>query len=107
MKYVNCTREYCTHYCGRRSSLHKALGEPTDLSILGNPAPLRSESTREEEIREYAEYLVDLCKKNKYIVEILRAIPNDAVLGCFCFPKNCHCSVIIEASKYYKQMKDK
>jgi hypothetical protein len=103
MTYVNCIRHECTHYCGRASSRHKAKGDPIDLSIFGNPSPLRFEEDRDENIREYTAYLLDRLRKNKYLVEILRLIPDDAVLGCFCYPKNCHCRPIIEACEYLRE----
>lgn len=102
MTYVNCYKEDCTHFCGRKSSLHKARGNPVDLSILGNPEPLKNEADREPNLQRYAKHLLDLCKRNPYIIEILRAIPDDAKLGCFCHPKKCHCCIIIDASTYYK-----
>jgi hypothetical protein len=103
MTYVNCIRQQCTHYCGRASSRHKAKGDPIDLSILGNPNPLRFEEDRDDNIREYTVYLVDRLRKCPPLVEILRLIPDDAVLGCFCYPKNCHCRPIIDACEYLKK----
>lgn len=102
MTYVNCYKEDCTHFCGRKSSLHKAKGNPVDLSILGNPFVLTREEDRETNLRQYTEYLYEYCNENPYIIEILRAIPDDAKLGCFCHPKKCHCCIIIDASTYYK-----
>lgn len=55
--YVHCCREECTHYCGRKSSIHKALGRPIDLSILANPEPLKCESDRDENLKRYTLYL--------------------------------------------------
>lgn len=102
IRYVNCRRERCTHYCGRKESYDAALGSPIDLSILGNPYPLRDFKTRAACIKKYAHHLAFLCKHNPIIIEILKAIPDDAVLGCFCHPDSCHCEVIIDARNYYK-----
>jgi hypothetical protein len=82
--------------------MHKAKGNPIDLSILGNPIPLRDEADRDADIAAYARHLAAICRNNPYIPKILRMIPDDAILGCFCYPKNCHCSVIIDACKFYK-----
>ena len=97
MKYVNCIAEECTHYCGRKSSIGRAKGKPIDLSILSNPIYLHDESKRDDVIKQYASHLVELCNSNEYILPILQLIPHDAVLGCFCYPKDCHCRIIIEA----------
>lgn len=100
MTYVNCYKEDCTHYCGRKSSLYKAKGNPIDLSILGNPFVLTREEDRIKNLREYTEYLYEYCNENPHITEILLSIPDDAKLGCFCHPKDCHCRVIIDACNY-------
>lgn len=102
MQIVHCSKKECTHYCGRFSSIKRAKGSPIDLSVLSNPEPLSLESDRSNNIKRYAKYLFKLCKTNKYIIPILLSIPDDAVLGCFCFPKECHCNVIIDARNYYK-----
>ena len=81
--------------------MHKARGIPIDLSILSNPEPLAHESDREANVRRYTKYLADYCKRNPVIVSILKEIPDDAVLGCFCAPRTCHCQVIIAARTYY------
>lgn len=103
MTYVNCYKEDCTHYCGRKSSLKKARGNPVDLSILGNPEPLKNEADRKANLLRYAKHLLDLCRHNRHIREILISIPDDAKLGCFCHPKECHCLVIIGACEYLKE----
>lgn len=102
MTYVNCYKEECTHYCGRRSSIQKAQGNPIDLSVLSNPEPLKFESDREANLSRYAAYLLNLCNKHSEFVNLLRAIPDGAKLGCFCYPKKCHCEIIIQASNYFK-----
>ena len=95
-------RHRCTHYCGRPSSRHKALGDPIDLSILCNSKPLINEEDRDENIDEYGERLLKELRRNPPLVQILRVIPDDAILGCFCFPKNCHCRIIIQACEFLK-----
>lgn len=102
MTYVNCHREDCTHFCGRKSSLKKCGNNPIDLSILGNPAPLKFEEDRDENIEEYGVHLLKLLRSNPPLVAALRLIPDDAKLGCFCYPKNCHCRIIIQACEFLK-----
>jgi hypothetical protein len=102
IRYVNCRKEHCTHYCGRRESYGAALGLPVDLSILGNPHPLSKFKNRDACIREYAKTLAAACKQSPKLIDILKSIPDDAVLGCFCYPKSCHCQVIIDAVNFYK-----
>lgn len=103
IRYVHCCKEQCDFYCGRKTSLHKALGNPIDLSILSNPIPLRDESDRPNCIRLYAKHLLELMKKNPFVIEILKTIPDDSTIGCFCYPKDCHCRIIIEAREYVKK----
>ena len=104
IRYVNCRKEICTQYCGRPESFHKAIGNPINLSILGNPEFLTCEQDRICNIKRYAKYLANYCRRNPHIIDILKIIPNDAILGCFCFPKDCHCRVIIDAIQYFKRI---
>ena len=104
MRIVNCTKEVCTHYCGRFYSYNRSLGNPINLSILGNPFPVGEKYDLEESLSLYAQHLYDeliqdKSKSNAYW-QALRSIPDDAVLGCFCAPKKCHCSIIKLARKY-------
>lgn len=103
MNTVKCTRERCSHYCGRPDSLHKALGNPIDLSILGNPHWMASESERAEVCRLYRIDLWKWIQSNKTGVrDALRSLPDDATLGCFCAPRECHCDIIPAASAWVK-----
>ena len=85
----------CTHYCGRKSS-YKNVGK--DLSILGNPYFLESESLRNKVCDEYQtyfeEHLNDLDFHNA--LQIIQHDLNysNVVLGCFCYPRRCHCETI-------------
>jgi hypothetical protein len=103
MRVVNCTREACTHYCGRPSSLNRAIGHPVDLSILGNPHWMADESQRERVCALYRRTLFQWIIEDKPgIVEALRSLPEDAILGCFCAPRQCHCDILEAASNYVK-----
>jgi hypothetical protein len=102
METVNCTREKCSHYCGRNSSAHKALGSPVNLSILGNLFFLGPEDARGSTIARYRVWLNEQRIKNAAAWKALVALPEDAVLGCFCAPRACHCDVIIDAWKWQR-----
>lgn len=102
MRVVHCCREICTHYCGRSSSKHKALGKPNDLSILCNPEYLKDESQRDAVCERYESYLSSFIQRNVFIKSIICELPADAILGCFCFPRRCHCDSIIKFNKYFK-----
>lgn len=100
MRTVNCTREPCSHYCGRASSLHKALGNPIDLSILGNPHWMADESQRSTVCAQYRVTLWNWIQTRPEVVQAILSIPDDATLGCFCAPRECHCDIIPEARKW-------
>jgi len=104
MKIVNCTKERCTHYCGRSTSVSKALGSPIDMSKhLGNPFPMR-ENSEKERARVVQEHKVDLWRRirsrdsDAYFA--VKNLPDDAVLGCFCAPRACHCENLILAHEW-------
>lgn len=68
------------------------IGRP---SIFGNPFPVGVNS-RESVIRKYFEYAIN----NKRLLESIRNIPYNAILGCFCAPLPCHGDVIITLWRY-------
>jgi hypothetical protein len=85
----------CTHYCGRSKS-YKNVGK--DLSILGNPYFLESESSRNTVCDNYEKYFKKMVDDVEFD-NALQIIKNDLnygniVLGCFCYPKRCHCETI-------------
>lgn len=95
MKVVHCMKEVSDFYLGRKSSFHLCKGQPVDLSILSNPEKLKDESDRNANLKRYSKYLDTLCDENETIREIIRNLPSDAKLGCFCAPKKCHCNIVI------------
>lgn len=107
---VSQCRAGCTHYCGRPSSFHKARPIPgrgpiKDYSRLGNPFPMRDESERTGVVNKYRAWLRQRLRENSnQEVEDIMAIPEDAVLGCFCAPKACHCGVIVDAWAWLKSL---
>ena len=105
MKAVNCTRQRSTHYVGRKESIRSAIGDPADYSALGNPFKMNGYSD-EERTRVIKEYKVHLWAKIKSrsgeTYEMIKSLPEEAVLGCFCKPKACHCDVIIAAAAWIR-----
>lgn len=95
---VHCRRDASSHYCGRSPGLRHALGSPLDFSALANPHRLRHEYERKKAVRLYRPWLWKmLSDPSKPHMALLRSIPSDATLGCWCFPRQCHCDVIVDA----------
>ena len=72
-------------YCGRPSA-------------LGNhAAPLLKEEDRAKVIGEYRQWLLDMIAENDDpVMDALRELNEDTVLGCWCKPRLCHADVIVE-----------
>ena len=79
MKVVHCQRDAYTHYIGRPSS-------------LGNPFVLGRDGNRAQVIRQFEFY----ARNTPGVLADIRALPADAILGCWCHPKPCHGDVIIK-----------
>ena len=77
MKVVHCKKEPFTHYIGRPSP-------------LGNPYIIGKDGTREQVVIKFKLYAVKFLQK-----EIL-ALPEDAILACWCSPLDCHGNAIKE-----------
>ena len=76
-----------------------------DYSRFGNPFPMRDESERQDVINKYRVWLQRKLAENTHQeVEAIDAIPEDAVLGCFCAPKACHCDVMVDAWAWLKSI---
>lgn len=97
MRVVHCRKEAYTHYCGRwpRS---KAERERHQNPLANGYAHVQSGipgvtivESREEAIRKFE----DDARTDPAINAAIMALPEDAVLGCWCKPKACHCDVII------------
>lgn len=82
MKVVHCKKERFDIYIGRPSP-------------FGNPFVIGKHGTREECIIKYKHYLVN----NKKLLDKLRAFTGNEVLGCWCYPQDCHGYAIIEVYK--------
>ena len=87
-----------THYCGRSKNYKPEYG--IDCSVLSNPFPLYKESDRDQNIEKYKYYFIHMIQNDilfrnniEYIISDIKNGKN-VVLGCFCFPKKCHCDII-------------
>ena len=79
MKVVHFKKESCTHYIGRPS-------------IFGNPYPIKG-NNRDLVLEQYEQY----ARMN--LMEYIKDLPEDAILGCWCSPKSCHGDIIIKLWK--------
>lgn len=81
-KIVHCKKHKYDVYVGRPS-------------IFGNPFTIGKNGNREEVIEKYRDYFLNKINSNlqfKKAVEKLRG----KVLGCWCYPKDCHARIIID-----------
>jgi len=86
MKVVNLRKEKYTHYIGRGS-------------IFGNPYKMGISGNRKTVIELYETDLrlkVFTLKGLSPLGQAIKNLPEDAVLGCFCKPKECHGDIIIK-----------
>jgi hypothetical protein len=79
MRVVHCKREPYTHYIGRPS-------------VFGNPFVLERECERDDILTYYNIY----ARRQGEVLDAIMALPEDAVLGCWCWPKPCHGEIIME-----------
>ena len=79
MRVVNCRREYLTHFIGRPS-------------VFGNPFHMKTENDRERVIANFEVY----ARTSERVLDAIKALPEDAILGCYCKPAACHGDIIIK-----------
>lgn len=84
MEIVNKYKSKFTHYIGRGSA-------------FGNPFVIGPDGTREEVIAKYEVY----ARNNPILLEQIKRLPSDAVLGCFCKPQACHGDIILKIWREY------
>ena len=82
MRVVNLRKEKHNIYIGRGS-------------VFGNPFIIGKDETREEVINKFEQY----ARKNKAVMQFIKDLHPDSILGCFCKPKACHGDVIIKIWK--------
>lgn len=94
MRLVNVRTERCTHYIGRGTA-------PSGVAVgLGNPMKVLKPSDRETVVK----FFEDWVRNDPGVVasrarEAIRALPADAVLGCWCSPLLCHGEIIMKIWK--------
>lgn len=71
---------------------YRYIGRP---GPFGNPFIIGKHGTRDEVIAMYEGW----ARQQPALLEKIKALPEDAVLGCWCAPKSCHGSVIIKLWK--------
>lgn len=93
MKVVNVTTYGGVEKAKRRGVIY--CGRP---STLGNYAErLTKEEDRDKVIAAYRQWLLDMIAENDDpVMDALRELKEDSVLGCWCKPRACHCDVIVE-----------
>lgn len=89
MKVVNCRREPYTHYIGRPSP----LGNP--YSHREGTQALEVVTTREIAVAKFEWYV----RGRPDLLQKIKELPEDAVLGCWCKPKYCHGDIIVKLWK--------
>lgn len=82
MTVVHCRQSTYTHYIGRPSP-------------LGNPYRVGAGGTRAEAIQKFETY----ARQSPRVLAMIRDLPEDAILGCWCSPKPCHGSIIVQLWK--------
>ena len=95
IKIVNVYNCIPTHYCGRLASYRPIYG--VNLSILGNPFVVSRLQTRDEACDKYLEYFksnIDKFAKPLQEIKEYHLKYGELRLGCFCYPKRCHCETI-------------
>lgn len=89
MTVVHCKAQSFTHYIGRPSPFGNPYSHrPSSFKTLHVP-------TREDAI---AHFEADVWK-HKHMQDLIFALPEDAVLGCWCAPNRCHGEAIIRIWK--------
>jgi len=106
MKVINCKNrtpgDPKVFYCGRTWSgwTGSPLGNP--CSKKGTPCPVCGGDHSQKmgtSLPCYKRWLWTEMKAGN-LIDLIKSIPNDAELGCWCAPNPCHCEVIIAAKKF-------
>lgn len=88
MILVNVRYKQCTHYIGRGTG-------PSGLDTgLGNPAKMFG--THPNDRAKCVLAFEAFARSNPAMMDKIRALPEDAVLGCWCAPLLCHGNVIMK-----------
>lgn len=76
-------------YLGSESTVW--CGRP---SKWGNPFIIGKDGNRDEVIQKYKEWIIN----NEELLNSLHEL-KDKVLLCYCWPKKCHCDILVELIK--------
>jgi len=82
-------------------------------SALGNPFRIGADGDRKEVIEKYRVWLYGQVKmKGAAYLELMRLVKRyqrneDIVLGCWCYPEQCHAEVIERAVKWLSSIQEK
>ncbi len=87
MRVVHCKREAYTHYIGRPGTLgnQHPVNKPCPVPRCDNAVHGRGEAI--------AEFEKD-ARADQGLLNRIQALPEDAILGCWCAPNPCHGMVI-------------
>lgn len=76
---------------------------PKDTSVFCNPFKINKNTTRDQVISTYREYIIDKIDHNLEIKEQLMKMKNKN-LGCWCYPEACHGNVLLELIEMYSDI---
>lgn len=101
MKVVHVKSNPFTHYIGRGWMPKVPAGHVQPLHArLGNPMVMNKESERDTVVNFFEDWVRN---DPGYVAQGMRdrikALPEDAVLGCWCTPRKCHGDVIVKLWK--------
>ncbi len=98
MRVVNVRHEGCTHYIGRIGSYNAS--KHGVFCDLGNRTVLFKERERRTVVQAYEDWVRN---DPGFVAQghraRIKALPEDAVLGCWCKPLACHGDVIVKLWK--------
>lgn len=103
MRVVHVKGEPFTHYIGRgwMPTVPKGKVQPVQAQ-LGNPMVMSHDSEREAVVKFYEDWVRNdpgfVAQGHR---DRIKALPEDAVLGCWCKPRACHGDVI---AKIWKEL---
>lgn len=98
MRVVHVKSHPFTHYIGRGYMPNAPTGKAQPIHAnLGNPFVLGGAMTRDLAISEFERWT----RTQPAVLARIKALPEDAVLGCWCSPRPCHGDVIV---KLWKEM---
>lgn len=105
MRVVHCKKEQPTHYCGRwPRSIAEREGRQNPLANMYAHVPTGIPGVTVVESRDEAITCFERdARANPKIRAAIMALPEDAVLGCWCEPKACHGDVIVKLWQEWHQ----